>query len=257
MTSKRREYPIGETKGRKGQKLNPPNLIPSLRNELTAFAEPGYRDFSQKLTPTKRKILGVRVPALRRIAARLVRQGTLPFSVDAESSHEEILVAGMILARSPIPVERLLTEIDAFLAVADNWAVCDTFCAELKIVKKEPEIFWRWIAPLFRDEREFYVRFACVLLLDYFVCDEFIDEALARLTSVRHPAYYARMGGAWAFSVCFVHFPDKTLRTLRRTKLLDDIRQKSVRKILESFRISDDVKVRLRDEFRFQTTRKP
>ena len=226
-----------------------PNHVCRLRAELAALAEPRYQEFSRRLTPTGREILGVRVPMLRRIAVRLVREGTAALPLDKKSSHEEILIAGMILARQKKPVATLLSEIDDFLAVTDNWAVCDTLCAELKIVKREPKPFWRFIAPLFRDSREFHVRFACVLLLDYFLEDEWIAAALNRLASVRHPAYYARMGAAWGLSIAFIRYPDATLATLRRADLPGDIRQKAVRKILESFRVDAEAKARLRREF--------
>ena len=66
-------------------------------------------------------------------------------------------------------------------------------------------------------------------------------------TSKRHEAYYARMGVAWALSVCYVKFPERTLRWLREECPLDDWTfNKTIQKIGESFRVSPEGKAAAR-----------
>ena len=49
-----------------------------------------------------------------------------------------------------------------------------------------------------------------VLLLDYYLTPEWIDRALALLCEIRQEGYYAQMAVAWAFSMAWVKFPEKT-----------------------------------------------
>lgn len=55
------------------------------------------------------------------------------------------------------------------------------------------------------------MRFAACMLMDYFINDEYIDSTLEKLSSITHDGYYVKMGVAWALSVCFVKYRDKTL----------------------------------------------
>lgn len=210
--------------------------VPVIRRELETAAEPGYREFSRRLTPTRRLILGVRIPVLRTMAVHLQKRDIYTLPVGADSTHEEVLLAGMLLARQPVPTESLFPKIDCFLDSVDNWAACDIFCSELKRVKKELSRFWDWSGPLFSDPREFHVRFAAVLLLTYFVRAEYIARDLERLVSVRHPGRAARMGTAWAFSICEAAFPGQTQNALNAPDLLPEIRKMAIQKIREKKR---------------------
>ena len=215
------------------------------RRELESAAEPDYAVFSRSLTPTQYPILGVRIPYLRKKTLHLFRQGIRSIPLRSDSSHEEILAAGILLARSDFPLSELFPLIEDYLSLVDNWAACDTFCSELKRAREMPEPFRELIRPLFRDSREFYVRFAEVLLLNAFVRDEYIAENLELLASVTHPGYYACMGAAWALSVCYVDYPDETEKLLLSSRLRPEIRKRTVRKIKESNRVTLEQKERI------------
>ena len=110
----------------------------------------------------------------------------------------------------------------------------DTLVAELKEVKKD-------LKPLNRinelhDRREFHVRFAEALLLNYFIQEDYIDEALERLLTVDHPCRYARLGAALALQRCWFAFPEKTLVALEHPGLPNDIRRKAIQNIRQACR---------------------
>ena len=69
-----------------------------LRARLESLADPGYRAFSARLLPVGTPLLGVRLPALRRIARELSR-GDWRAYLDgaADGSFEEILLQGMVI----------------------------------------------------------------------------------------------------------------------------------------------------------------
>ncbi len=57
----------------------------------------------------------------------------------------------------------------------------------------------------------------------------------------------ARMGVAWAVSLCFIRFPERTMRWLRQACPLDDwTYNKSLQKIVESYRVTDADKAAVR-----------
>ena len=217
----------------------------ALRRELASLSEEKYRAFSQKITPTAYLILGVRVPALRQIARRLIRSEPFDFSETPESFEEIMIEALLVAERKRTPQEKW-RDIRRFLPRVDNWAVCDLFGGALKTVRETPG-FWRPLfLPLFSDRREFYVRFAAVISLSHFLTDRLIDEELSRLALVRHEGYYAKMGVAWALSVAYVKFPNSTEPLLQSADLDPEIRRKAIQKILESNRVSPEIKAELR-----------
>ena len=93
---------------------------------------------------------------------------------------------------------------------------------------------------------EFGVRFATVMATANFIDEEHIDALLERLGEIRHTGYYARMGVAWAVSVCFVKCPQQTRPWLRSSPLDDWTHNKALQKIVESYRVSDTDKALVR-----------
>ena len=80
------------------------------------------------------------------------------------------------------------------------------------------------------------------MFLSYFIDDIYIDEVLNYLNQITHRAYYVQMGVAWAVSVAYVKFPEKTMIFLKNNNLDNFTFNKSLQKITESFRVSDEDK---------------
>lgn len=116
-----------------------------LHAALAEAAEAEYAAFSSKLLGGAQKpLLGVRLPALRRLAAQLVREnGEAALSLCTRGQYfEDVMLKGMVLGRLPAPLNTVLAETRAFLGEIDNWSVCDSFCAGYLHAKRHPgEIF--------------------------------------------------------------------------------------------------------------------
>ena len=54
------------------------------------------------------------------------------------------------------------------------------------------------------------------------------------------------MAVAWGLSVCFVKYPDKTMKYLKENNLDDWTYNKVLQKIMESYRVDDDTKAVIR-----------
>ena len=159
-------------------------------------------------------------------------------AVSRAGSYEEILLRGLVIAGMKTGISRRLELVSAFLPLIDNWAVCDSFCSTFRFHnEEEKQRMWEFLRPLFLDSREFFARFAAVMLLDHYVTKEYLPEGLSLLKGVRSEAYYVQMAVAWAVSVCYVKFPAETLPLLQERVLPPFTQNKSIQKIRESFRV--------------------
>ena len=84
------------------------------------------------------------------------------------------------------------------------------------------------------------------MLLEYFVEAAYIDGCLKLIDEFKDARYYAQMACAWALSVCYIKFPQKTLLYLKRSKLDNWTFNKGVQKICESLRVDETTKTMLK-----------
>ncbi len=219
----------------------------SIREELRRLAEPSLRDFSSALIPGCRDLLGVRLPRLREIARRIVRDDWRDYlGRNPMEYFEERMLQGMIIGCARCPVEERLRLAAAFVPQIDNWAVCDSFCTGFRIAPAERGAVWSFIEALLASDREFTLRTGVVLLLSHYIDKAHIDAVLDRMEALRHEGYYCRMAVAWALSVCYVKFPERTLPRLERSPLDDWTYNKTLQKIVESLRVDAASKARIR-----------
>ena len=159
---------------------------------------------------------------------------------------EEIMLQGMVIGYAKIDVEERLRLIAGFVPKISNWSVCDSFCFSLDFTKKHKERVWEFLLPYFSSNSEYDLRFAIVMLLNYYIDDEYIDKVLLLLDGIKHEGYYAKMAVAWAISVCYIKYPDKTMKYLKNNNLDDFTYNKAIQKIIESNRINKNTKDLLR-----------
>lgn len=216
--------------------------------ELAAQADPKYKKFHEGLIPGTSMAYGVRVPAMRAIAKKIVKQDPAGFlAMSAPASYEEAMVRGMVIASMPLPMAERLPLVEGFLPLIDNWAVCDVFCSTFKLkTEEERALMWGFLLPLFQSKEEFTARFAVVMFLGHFVTEDKVREGLALLETMAQPQYYVQMAVAWAVSVCYVKFPQETLPLLQRRTLPAFTQNKSIQKIRESHRVPQEDKDALR-----------
>ena len=222
-----------------------------IKKQLKQLSDSRYKEFHSNLCPGTDNILGVRVPVLRNYAKELVKKypvEKLLKNTDNEY-YEEIMLQGMIIGLDKkVNIKTILEYIEEFIPKIDNWAICDVFCAGLKIVNKYPKEIWGFISKYLESEKEFELRFAIVIILDYYINEEYIDKVLKVLNSIHSDKYYVQMAVAWAISICLIKFYDKTVSYLQDENCFLDkfTYNKSIQKAIESYRITNEQKVFLR-----------
>lgn len=177
----------------------------NIEKDLFELQDKEYREFQIKLCPGVNNIIGVRLPELRKYAKKISK--TVKVADVPTKYYEEIMVKGMLIG---LEKDLNFEQIENFIPLINNWAVCDTFCNGLKKIKNNKELMWEFIQKYLKSEKEFEVRFAVDIILQYYIDSNYIDKVLKILSKINHKGYYAQMAVAWAYSICFVKFYDKT-----------------------------------------------
>ena len=88
----------------------------------------------------------------------------------------------------------------------------------------------------------FFCRFGLILLLDYYVSPRWAEEVFLSCERVKKGEYYVNMAIAWLLSVCYVKMKEETKTYLKNCSLDEEVLKMTKRKILESYRVSDEEK---------------
>lgn len=218
-----------------------------IRNTLFQMQDLKYKEFHSNLCPNVDDIIGVRVPVLREYAKELYKNNKLSEIKIGNKYYEELVIQGMIIGfQTKEPIEEVIKQIKEFVPKINSWAVCDVFCAGLKITKKYPKEIFNLIQGYLKSEKEYELRFAIVMLLDYYINDEYIDKVLQILNNVKSDKYYVQMASAWAISICLIKYYEKTILFLEKCKLDKFTYNRAIQKAIESYRIQDNKKQELR-----------
>ncbi|QMV39887.1 DNA alkylation repair protein [Cohnella cholangitidis] len=220
----------------------------TIKKQLLELAEPEYRKFAAALIPNIDNVLGVRLPALRKLARSIAKGDWRTYLRHAESEYfEEAMLQGMVIGYLQTDIEEMLRAIADFVPKMDNWSVCDSFCIGLKFTKTNKDRVWDFLQIYLSSDKEYEIRFGVVMLLDYYVEKEYIDRVLQRLDAIKHDGYYVKMAVAWAISICYVILPEPTMAYLTSPCSLDDFTyNKALQKITESTRVDQPTKAIIR-----------
>ena len=222
----------------------------TIQEKLFSLRDEKYAAFSAKLIPTveAERIIGVRAPQLRALAKELyknsnnqaIKQSDILGKLPHRYHEENMLHAYLLCEEKKYAI--LVDETERFLPYIDNWAVCDSLAPRAFARHKEdllPKIR-EWMA----SEHEYTVRFGIGMLMRHYLDADFRPEHLRWVAAIDREEYYIKMMQAWYFATALAKQWDATLPIL--DTLEPWVRQKSIQKALESFRVSDDHKALLR-----------
>lgn len=214
-----------------------------VRKRIFELADLKYKEFHGGLCPNTDNIVGVRVPVLRNYAKELAKGDFRSYLCNAKNDYyEEVMLQGMVIGVAKMDLEERLNYIREFVPNINNWAICDVFCAGLKFVNKNKETVWKFLQDYKNSTKEFELRFFIVMMLDFYITDEYINEVIKIMDSINHEGYYVKMAIAWTLSVAYVKYPEITMKYLRNNTLDDFTFNKALQKIVESYRVSNEDK---------------
>lgn len=219
-----------------------------IEKELLNMQDKKYKEFQKGICPGVEEIIGIRIPMLRNYAKELLKKYDFKQLMESipNNYYEEIMLQGMLIGQAKLDFNEIIKYVEDFIPKIDNWAVCDTFCTGLKITKKHKEEMWNFIQKYIKSDKEFYIRFGIVLILNYYIDEDYLYKNFKIFDSIKSDKYYVQMAVAWAISFCLIKFYDKTIEYLKNSKIDKFTYNKSIQKAIESYRITKEQKEFLR-----------
>lgn len=217
-----------------------------IRQEIERLAENDYKKFSANLLPGIEHVLGVRLPQLRQIAKEVAQGNWQQYLLEEPYYFEEIMLQGMVIGAIKVEPKERLQYVAAFVPRINSWSVCDSFCSGLKFAAKNQQLVWDFLQPYLHGGEEYQIRFAVIMMMDYFLNETYIAQVLSLLDELRHEGYYVKMAVAWTLATALAKQPEATWSYFQRHHLDTETWKKTVQKCVESRRISDEMKKTLR-----------
>ena len=222
-------------------------MMDNIQKKLFQLQDVGYGDFHSKLMPNiaREKIIGIRVPVLRRFVKELSEAEKKNFLQQLPHNYyEENNLHGLIIMESR-DYGSCIGELERFLPYIDNWATCDML--RPKILRKHlPELLekiYQWLS----SEDTYTVRLAIGFLMSFYLDDgTYQREYLAKVAEVSSQEYYVRMMVAWYFATALAKQYQDALPYMEKGRLEEWARRKAIQKALESRRVSPEHKEYLR-----------
>ena len=209
------------------------------QKELLQLEDPTYKEFNFKIIFTNYEKIGIRVPLLKELAKKIGKEDAISFlKVVKNTYYEEVLLEGFVISTIK-DIDTALPYFDSYIKKIDNWALCDCVISSMKIVKSNRKVFFRKIKQYLKSKKEYIVRVGLVLLLCYYIDDEYIDSIFSLCNHVKIDTYYVNMANAWLISECFLKYKKKTLDFLKENELNKFTQNKAISKIRDSYRASD------------------
>jgi len=201
-----------------------------------------YREFHLSLKGAS-DMIGVRTPILKNIAKEISKKDYMSFiNLNKHKYYEEKAILAYLLGYLNIDFNELLELLDKNIEYFDSWALTDGLCSNLKIFKKYQEEGFCYIKKLLNSNNPWYIRIGLVLLLDYYINDNYIDKILEISQNISNGDYYVMMANAWLISICYIKYKEKTKMILDKLDVIT--RRKAINKINDSKRVKEKITVK-------------
>ena len=221
-------------------------MTSKIQAQLQSYTDISYRDFQCALMPTVERdtVIGVRTPILRRMAKTVDKESADAFLCALPHRYYEENNLHAFLIERIRSFDECIAALDSFLPYVDNWATCDSMNPKILGTNKECLLSHvdRWLS----SSHEYTVRYAIKLLMTYYLDADFDPSYPTRVAAVKSEKYYVNMMIAWYFATALSKQYDAVLPYLTERRLSPWIHGKTIRKAIESYRITEEQKKELR-----------
>ena len=218
-----------------------------IQERLMSLQDESYANFQSKLIPTvaREKIIGVRVPQVRKLAKELLREGDYKEFLDQlpHTYYDEDMLHGLLLSELK-DYTLCIRRIEQFLPYVDNWAVCD--CMSPKVFRKNKDFLLDKIREWTASEDTYTCRFGVGMLMTHFLEEDFEPEYLEMVACIQSEEYYVNMMRAWFYATALARQWEATIAVLATGRLDIWTHNKTIQKARESFRITAEQKEQLK-----------
>ena len=219
------------------------NTYQEFINYLISIKEDDYKKFHEGLVlNSKYQMLGIRLPIMRKISKEISKSNYLDFlNISEDNYYEEIMIQGLVISN--------IKDINIFdkyhkehIKKIDNWALCDTYCNSIKIIRKYEDKYFKEAIKLSLSKDEFTSRTGLIIILSHFINKDNLKDIFDTLNKIDSNKYYINMAQAWLLCELFIKYREETLDYLNNHKLNKFTINKTISKIHDSYRVSKEDK---------------
>lgn len=210
----------------------------NILDEIYALKDEKYAKFQGSLVPNINKslIIGARIPLLRKLAKKLTNDEKLEFMGNlAHKFYDENILHAILLSQIS-DFDFCVKSIDKFLPYIDNWAVCDIISP--KIFAKNTATLITKVEIWSNSNAEFACRFGIIILMRYFLNENFKEKYLEIPRLIKCKKYYANMAVAWFYATALAKKWDISYEFVKYNRFDKYILNKIIQKACESRQIS-------------------
>ena len=219
----------------------------AVRARLLALRDEKNAPFMAKLVPTlpPENILGVRMPDCRSLARELCKEPDIGlFLADLPHRYLDENNLHALILNEEKDYAAVVAALDAFLPFVDNWATCDAL--RPKAFKNHPSALpdecRRWM----RSGETYTIRFGIEMLMTHYLDADFRLEYLEEVSIIKNNEYYVNMMIAWYFATALAKQYEAAVPYLEQRRLGVWTHNKTIRKAIESYRVTNEQKAYLR-----------
>lgn len=222
-------------------------MLTEMQQQLFSLQDEFYRAFHARLIPTvaPARVIGVRVPQLRRLAATLSGTDAAQAFLRAlphDYYEENNLHAFLIERIRSYPAAMAETEV--FLPYLDNWATCDSFAP--RIFAAHPAEVYDHVLRWLRSTHVYTVRYGIVTLMRLYLFAQFDPAQLQLVAALPARDYYVTMAAAWYFATALCKQYPAAIVYFEQRLLPPAVHAKAIQKATESRCLDSAVKTYLR-----------
>ena len=213
---------------------------------LISLQDVKYKEFHSSLVlNSKYEMIGIRVPIMRDVAKKIAKSNIEEFLDYAQDKYyEEVMIQGLVI--SHIKDEKLFYKyFIKYINKIDNWAICDSFCSSIKIVRKYEEKYFVEAIKMSLNKEEFVSRVGIVMILNHFISKDNLNDIFHTLNKIQSDKFYINMAEAWLLCEMYIKYPKETKEFLKKSRLNRFTQNKAISKIHDSHRVSKEEKVLL------------
>lgn len=210
---------------------------------LISIKDEKYKEFHSSLVlNSKYEMIGIRLPIMRDISKKISKTNIEEFLKYSQNKYyEEVMIQGLVI--SYIKDEKIFDRyFNNHIKKIDNWALCDSFCNSLKIVRKNEDKYFQEAIKLSLENDEFISRVGLVLILNHFINKNNLNTIFDTLNIIQSDKFYINMAEAWLLCEMYIKHPKETLEFIKNNKLNKFTQNKTISKIHDSYRVSKEEK---------------
>jgi 3-methyladenine DNA glycosylase AlkD len=193
----------------------------------------------------RKPFIGVSFPNLKMFANEIFKDNPLEFLDSNDFSVYELEILHSYVIGKLKDFNLSFKYFSNYAPLAKEWSTVDSLCQKFIIAKKHRDEVLPLLIKYSNSKDEYLQRIVAVMLLSHYLEDEYIEKVFDLLSKLNHQGYFTKMAVAWALATVMTYYPKECLAYMKSSKLDKWTHNKAIQKMKESFRISDDNKIKL------------